>query len=664
MSPIDGKKFKIIADKYGEEESELPFSDGNKDPNLFTVLNALNTFNPKYEHKDKNDEDWMVEEGILKENKLFFHENMRKNIGQKLYQALFPKSIQDTLNEKLGEAGSEQYLHIQIQYDANTIKKSKLSLYPWQLVNNRQEFLAKRQVIFSYLIAHRNSLPTGKRKVNQIKCLLILSTASENENQQLKKKESIIRNGLSQAQQENQASLLNWCEGERPTYKKLSAYLTDNLNKKEKLPDIIHFDGHGVFKKECTNPSCSHANTNEEIQSPNQNECKFCKAPLGEPKGFLLFEDDEGKPDYINAEKFANLVSISKPALVVITACKSALAHQSESVFNGIAQSVLREVPAVVATPFTISENSTTNFVEHFYRVLGAQQSLLKAVKFASEQMHFDNDEWWYRPVIFLRDDGDEDGYLFDFEDIYQPRCTPLASDVEEISYLNKLFDDSEKWIRFLENSLQYKKHLEEFNLKLKELHDAVRNNPARDTKSLLENTISTKDIFKKHKSLRLLILGAPGSGKTTIILTILKKLKEYLKESNNQNLQKPVPVYLHLSSWVDKHENFDVWLVDKLYQQYKIPKKYGKKIYNKRLILLLDGFDEINERYRGDCVEKLNHFIQNNSLIEIVVCSRLQEYQNIFGCDLLKQEERKICDESKKLKLENAYFIQPLTVE
>ncbi len=111
------------------------------------------------------------------------------------------------------------------------------------------------------------------------------------------------------------------------------------------------------------------------------------------------------------------MVAISKPVLVVITACKSALAHQSESVFNGIAQSVLREVPAVVATPFSISEDSTTNFVEQFYRVLGAKQSLLKAVQLASQVMHYYDYEW-YRPVIFLRHEGDEDGYLFEFVDL------------------------------------------------------------------------------------------------------------------------------------------------------------------------------------------------------------------------------------------------------
>ena len=290
------------------------------------------------------------------------------------------------------------------------------------LVNNGQDFLAKHQVILSYLIAHRNSLAARKRKVNQIKVLLISSSASEKDSQKLKNKELFIRNGLKKAEEEGHARLLNWYElgKEKPTRKRLSDYLTDNINEKEKLPDIIHFDGHGAFKKQCKNPYCPEKNTHKIFYPTNRKRCTYCKTPLSKPEGFLLFEDNEGNPDYISAERFADLVSTSKPskpALVVITACKSALAHQSESVFNGIAQSVLREVPAVVATPFNISEDSTTDFVEQFYRALGAKQSLLTAVNLASKAMRYYDYEW-YRPVIFLRHDGDEDGYLFELVDL------------------------------------------------------------------------------------------------------------------------------------------------------------------------------------------------------------------------------------------------------
>ncbi len=392
LSPIDGIKFRISADKYGEQDSELPFSDGYEDPNLFTILNTLNAFDPKYKFSSSDNQDWMVKEGILTEDGQFIHPVMRKNIGQKLYKSLFSSSIEAALHESLGRARSKD-LHIQLQYSAQAIQTARLPLYPWQLAHNGLEFLAKRRVIFSHLVAHRNALSKGKRQVKQIKVLLISSTASEQIEERLQDKAFLVCNGLTKAEQENRARLLPWYEPttEKPTYQKLLAYLTEHRTEKEKLPDIIHFDGHGVFKKRCNNPLCPKQDTNEIFYSVTQNRCTFCSNPLNSPEGFLLFESDNGNPEYISAETFTHLVSISQPALVVITACKSAYAHQSESVFNGVAQSLLLEVPAVVATPFNISEDGAAGFIEQFYRALGAKSSLLYQFALTLLQMKLAN---------------------------------------------------------------------------------------------------------------------------------------------------------------------------------------------------------------------------------------------------------------------------------
>ena len=176
---------------------------------------------------------------------------------------------------------------------------------------------------------------------------------------------------------------------------------------------------------------------NEIFYNRKIEKCKFCESRLKDGTGFLLFENEEGQPDYISAEQFTNLVKNSqpKPQLIVITACQSALAHQHDSVFNGVAQKLLQIVPAVVATPFSISQDSTTDFIDQFYRVLGnGKSSLLEAVKRASETMKYCEYEW-YRFVVFLRYDGDEDGYLFDFQE------TPLPPDMETLKEILKYGD-------------------------------------------------------------------------------------------------------------------------------------------------------------------------------------------------------------------------------
>ncbi|MEA5467649.1 CHAT domain-containing protein [Spirulina sp. 06S082] len=437
LSSIDGINFTIIADEFGEERSKLPFSDSRGDSRLFTVLRSLDKIGTGYKINEKDDRDWMIAENFLSpENNQFFHPDMAKNIGRKLYESLFIGKIEKALLTALAEAKGER-LHISIQYDANVIESSYLSLYPWQLAHDGAEFLADRQVSFSYLIAHPNLLPQGKRTVEQIKVLLIPSAASNEQYQPIESKKAVIGQGLQKAIQGGRIRLLSWYnkETETPTRERLRAYLTEQ----DEQPDIIHFDGHGFFKKKCPKLECSESDVAKIFHSLSDFQCKVCKSPLEKAQGFLCFESDSSEIDYMSGDDFARLVGQSKPALVIITACKSALAYKSDSVFNGVAQKLLRYVPAVIATPFSISEKSATDFVEQFYRALGAKKSLLEAVKLASDAMHYHKYEW-YRLILFLRADRDEEGNLFEFDaieppeyDRHDPKIKKLQEDIEQL---------------------------------------------------------------------------------------------------------------------------------------------------------------------------------------------------------------------------------------
>ena len=265
LSAINGVKFKIIKIDGGtEEESSLPFSDGRQDTKLFTVLNVLDAIDPNYIPRDSDDQEWMKNVGILseskdknKDTKLSLSPTRRQSIGQKLYDALFTGSIKNQLNQAI-RRNSLSSLHIQIQYDANTIERSKLSLYPWQLVHDGQKFLAKRGVKFSFLIAYNDASPNEQQREEAIQVLLISSQASENQLENFQDKTSAINEGLTKAQQEGRACLLSWYNDikEKPTFETLKKYLTNYQNDPRKRPNIIHFDGHGVFKKRCENPSC------------------------------------------------------------------------------------------------------------------------------------------------------------------------------------------------------------------------------------------------------------------------------------------------------------------------------------------------------------------------------------------------------------------------
>ncbi|WP_051319756.1 MULTISPECIES: NACHT domain-containing protein [Planktothrix] len=142
-----------------------------------------------------------------------------------------------------------------------------------------------------------------------------------------------------------------------------------------------------------------------------------------------------------------------------------------------------------------------------------------------------------------------------------------------------------------------------------------------------------------------LLILGEPGAGKTTVLL----KLTRDLIAQTSENLNRPIPVVFNLSSWAKKQQKIADWLVDELQSNYGVSKSLGKAwVKDQQLLLLLDGLDEVQAKHREACVEAINQFMQNYGLTEMVVCSRIKDYQAL----------------SNRLQVRGAICVQPLTSE
>jgi Cdc6-like AAA superfamily ATPase len=67
-------------------------------------------------------------------------------------------------------------------------------------------------------------------------------------------------------------------------------------------------------------------------------------------------------------------------------------------------------------------------------------------------------------------------------------------------------------------------------------------------------------DVFDEMRE-NLLILGAPGSGKTTMLLELARSTIARAEEDPLQ----PIPVVLNLSSWAEKRQPLAEWLVEEL---------------------------------------------------------------------------------------------------
>ncbi|RCJ17503.1 hypothetical protein A6770_33975 [Nostoc minutum NIES-26] len=161
---------------------------------------------------------------------------------------------------------------------------------------------------------------------------------------------------------------------------------------------------------------------------------------------------------------------------------------------------------------------------------------------------------------------------------------------------------------------------------------------PLPDTTTILE-VFDSEEIAGK-----LLILGAPGAGKTTTQLELAQALVSRAEEQPDY----PVPVLFNLSSWKDDRQSITDWLVAELKSKYGVSKKLGQKwVNNHQLLPLLDGLDELESQRQELCVQTINQFLAGETRpIYLVVCSRAEEYSNY----------------STQLQLNAAIYLQPLT--
>jgi eukaryotic-like serine/threonine-protein kinase len=142
-----------------------------------------------------------------------------------------------------------------------------------------------------------------------------------------------------------------------------------------------------------------------------------------------------------------------------------------------------------------------------------------------------------------------------------------------------------------------------------------------------------------------LLILGAPGTGKTSSLLELGRELIERARKDE----QHPIPVVFNLSSWAVQRKSMKWWLVEELNLRYDVPRKVGRAWIEADAILpLLDGLDEVAAEYRDLCVDAINSYRQDEAMVPLAVCSRIADYEAL----------------TRRLRLQGAIVVQCLDAQ
>jgi hypothetical protein len=146
----------------------------------------------------------------------------------------------------------------------------------------------------------------------------------------------------------------------QPTWDKLAARLTD---KKEPVPDIIHFIGHGRFEN-----------------GESQIALHRSKIDMDAERGLNPQQLNQQEADWRKAEDLSGQLVGRAPWLFFLQTCSSgrpALGGASRSTAQQIAQA---GVPFVVAMQYDITADDAQNFADTFYAALGVDASVDEAV--------------------------------------------------------------------------------------------------------------------------------------------------------------------------------------------------------------------------------------------------------------------------------------------
>ncbi|MBT2453208.1 NACHT domain-containing protein [Streptomyces sp. ISL-43] len=124
-------------------------------------------------------------------------------------------------------------------------------------------------------------------------------------------------------------------------------------------------------------------------------------------------------------------------------------------------------------------------------------------------------------------------------------------------------------------------------------------------------------EVFNRVPSRRMVVLGAPGSGKTVLALRFTLDVLRRREPGD------AVPVILSLSSWRPDRESLSTWTAASL-ATTGIP-RVQELLANGRVLLVLDGLDEIPPPLRTRAVSRMN--AELDTATPVLLTCRTQDY-------------------------------------
>jgi hypothetical protein len=500
-----------------------------------------------------------------------------ERLGKSLYEFLFPVEIEEIFRRCLED--KTRGLRIRLRVDPG-----ELSLLPWEYCydpRSRQFLALERQTPIVRYIAEEFAAPTMLNMPRPVKLLVVLAAPSDQPALDLEHEEAGIRQALCNVPVE-----LRFLR--HATIEKLHDHLL------EFEPHILHFSGHGVDSN---------------------------------GSGALALENPQsGATDPLTARQLRGLLNRMGITLAVLTACETAR-HDTRDALMGVAQALIREeIPAVIAMQFLISETVSLLFTRRFYDFLFRGEPLERIVTETRVGIDINSDHdriSWGIPALFMRA---RNGFLWKPEPAVQRSVLDslttsdlrLGRDVAQFTarttreiFLKKVYG---QWVvEVLARSVPSAERRIEFVLQR-----------VSDDSEIHASSITT--VFEEADC-GLLILGAPGAGKTIALCELIRDLIHYAV----QDAAVPLPVILRLATWRQgQRGGLQAWVDEQLKAQYGLGQTHLDEIKSRGLVLLLDGLDEVRLHDRAACAAEINAFCAHSGWINLAVTCRDEDYADL----------------------------------
>jgi hypothetical protein len=295
-----------------------------------------------------------------------------RRFGGRLFEALFRDQVHTLYRNVLAEARSrDRGVRITLSLNASP----ELIDIPWEYLFDDPDFLALS--MFTPVVRYLD-LPRAHRPLlvaPPLRLLGVVSSPAEYERLDVERERENLRTALAPLTQTG-AIELHWLQ--TPSLPGLLRAL------QMQAFHAFHYIGHGAYDRDAE-------------------------------RGVLLFEDDSGWAQPVTGDKLGMVLhDFTSLRLAVLNACEGARSSRTDP-FAGVAGSLVqRDIPAVVAMQFEISDEAAIVFANAFYQRLAAGSPVdasLASARIAMLAERSDDIEWG-TPVLFMRGAG---GRIFDF---------------------------------------------------------------------------------------------------------------------------------------------------------------------------------------------------------------------------------------------------------